>query len=72
MATTIPEIAEALSTVLTTTADEAAHDTKFVRRRSKLTGSIFVQTLTLGWLGNPRAALGLKQAKSPAFGAESL
>ena len=57
MATTIPEIAEALSTVLTTTADEAAHDTKFVKRRSKLTGSIFVQTLTLGWLANPRAAL---------------
>src|SRR5205809_864972 len=57
MATTIPEVADALSTVLGATADEAGHDTRFVKRRSKLTGSIFVQTLTLGWLANPQAAL---------------
>jgi len=57
MATTIPEVAEALSTVLTATADEAAYDTKFVQRRSKLTGSIFVQTLTFGWLAKPHATL---------------
>src|ERR1700676_1248107 len=57
MVTTIPEVAEALNAVFTATADEAAHDTKFVKRRSKITGSLFVQTLTLGWLANPQATL---------------
>lgn len=57
MATTIPEVAQALRSVLSTWADEAARDTRFVRRRSKLTGASFVQTLTFGWLANPEASL---------------
>jgi hypothetical protein len=57
MAASIPEVAVALSTVLTTTADEAARDSRFVKRQSKLTGSVFVQTLTLGWLADPQATL---------------
>src|SRR5271170_4699803 len=57
MATTIPEIAEALSAIFTSTAEAAARDTKFVQRRSKMSGEAFVQTLTFGWLANPQATL---------------
>ena len=57
MATTIAEVAQALRSVLSTWADEAARDTRFVQRRSKLTGAAFVQTLTFGWLANPEASL---------------
>jgi Transposase DDE domain len=57
MASTIPEVAQALRSVLSTWADEAARDTRFVQRRSKLTGAAFVQTLTFGWLANPEASL---------------
>jgi len=57
MATTIPEIAQALGSVFTTIADEAALETRFVQRRSKMTGAGFVQTLAFGWLANPQATL---------------
>lgn len=57
MATSIPEVAAALGSVFTTTAEEAARHTKFVRRRSKLTGPTFVQALTFGWLAKPQATL---------------
>lgn len=55
--TTLPEVAEAMQTVLTTTADIAAHETHFTKRRSKLTGSKFTQTLVFGWLSNPQATV---------------
>ena len=54
---TIPQIAEAMQTVLTTTADQAAHETGFVQRESKMGGASFAQTLVLGWLENPQATL---------------
>lgn len=57
MAATVDDVALALRSVLTTTAEAAAHDSGFVRRRSKLTGAAFVQTLTFGWLDNPEATL---------------
>jgi hypothetical protein len=57
MATTIPEVTDALASVLTTTADDAARETGFVQRRSKLMGAGFVQTLTFGWLAKPEATL---------------
>jgi hypothetical protein len=57
MAVTVPEVAQALDSVLTTVADDAAQTTKFVQRQSKLTGAAFVQTLTLGWLAKPEATL---------------
>ena len=44
----IPQISEAIQTVLTTTADASAQKTGFTKRQSKLTGSAFVQTLVLG------------------------
>jgi Transposase DDE domain len=57
MAATVADVALALRDVLTTTAEAAAHDSGFVRRRSKLTGAAFVQALTFGWLDNPEATL---------------
>lgn len=55
--TTLPEVAEAMQTILTTAADIAAHKTHFTKRQSKLTGSKFTQTLVFGWLSNPQATL---------------
>lgn len=54
---TIPQVSEAIHTVLSSVADEAARQTGFVRRHRRLKGSTFVQTLVLGWLGNPDASL---------------
>ena len=52
---TITQVSQAMQTVLTTVADTAARATGFVQRRSKLTGALFTQTLTLGFLSNPQA-----------------
>jgi hypothetical protein len=54
---TIPQVAEAMQTVLETTAKEVARATKFVQRESKMGGAEFAQTLTFGWLENPQATL---------------
>ena len=54
---TIPQVAEAMQTVLTTTADSAARETGFVQRESKMGGAVFAQTLVFGWLENPEATL---------------
>ena len=53
----IPQIAQCLQTVLTQTADQAAYKTGFTQRRSKLTGSAFVQSLVFGWLSDPDSSL---------------
>jgi hypothetical protein len=53
--TSIPQMAKALRTVLTTTANRAARTTRCVHRRSKLSGAKFVQPLVFGWLANPEA-----------------
>lgn len=52
----IPQVAQALRTVLTRVANRAARATRFVQRRSKLSGAKFVQTLVFGWLANPDAS----------------
>src|SRR2546423_2637357 len=52
---TIPQVSQAVQTVLTTVADAAARATRFVQRQSKLTGALFTQTLVLGFLANPHA-----------------
>lgn len=54
---TVPQVAVALQTVLTTDADRAARATRFVQRESKMGGAEFAQTLTFGWLANPEATL---------------
>ncbi len=51
--TTIPELAEAMQTLLTTTADEVARKQGFVKRRRKVSGAKFAQTLVFSFLANP-------------------
>jgi hypothetical protein len=51
------DVARALQSVFTSTADLAARATRFRQRQSKLTGSVFVQALTFGWLNKPEATL---------------
>lgn len=53
---TIPQVTQAMQTVLTTVADAAARATGFVQRNSKFTGAHFVQTLTFGFLADPHAS----------------
>jgi hypothetical protein len=53
----LAQVASALQVVLTVVAEEAARQSGFVRRVRQWTGATFVQTLVLGWLGNPRASL---------------
>ncbi len=53
--TTLTQLCQAIQTVLTTAADHAARATRFVQRRSKLTGAKFVQTLVFTWLDEPNA-----------------
>ena len=53
----IPQVASAMQTVLTTISDTIALATGFVKRRRKLTGCKFVQTLVFGWLANPQSTL---------------
>jgi hypothetical protein len=55
--TTVPQLAQTLQGVFTTTADAAARATGFVQRRSKLSGAAFVQALVFGWLADPHASL---------------
>jgi hypothetical protein len=53
----IPQVVSAMQTVLTTVSDTIASLTGLVKRRRKLTGSKFVQTLVFGWLANPQSTL---------------
>src|SRR5438093_2141198 len=65
----IPQVAKVLRTVLTSTANRAARATRFVQRRSKLSGAKFVQTLVFGWLANPQATYEeLAQTAAPLGG----
>jgi hypothetical protein len=50
-------MAQAFRTFFEQTAEATARQTKFVLRRSKLTGAVFVQTLVLGWGEQPEASL---------------
>lgn len=52
---TLSQVPEKMQQILTTTADDAALNTGFVKRNRKLTGSQFVQTLVFTWLENPDA-----------------
>ena len=57
MNATIPQVADTMQTILTTVADEAARETGFTERASKMTGARFVQTLVFGWMADPQATL---------------
>lgn len=54
---TIPQVATAMQTVLTSLADQAGRASDFIVRQTKLTGSAFVQTLVFGFLANPDATV---------------
>jgi hypothetical protein len=43
--------------VLTDVANKTARATNFIKRKVKVTGSNFCQTLVMGWLANPEATL---------------
>lgn len=53
----IASLPRILQHLLTTEANQAAIRSGFVRRRRKLSGATFVQTLVFGWLNRPAASL---------------
>lgn len=56
--TTIPQVAQAMQTLLTETAREQGAGSGFVRRRSgKLDGASWTQILVFGWWADPAASL---------------
>lgn len=52
---TAAQLAHTLRTILTTTAETATRDARFIKRERKLTGAAFVQGLVFGWLAHPEA-----------------
>ena len=57
MTVTIDQLADALKTLFTTEAEQAAKDSGMIRRRRKLTGADFVQALVFHWLEDPQATI---------------
>jgi hypothetical protein len=57
VAISVQSLAAALQTLLTQVAEEAARASGFIRRRRKITGAGFVQSLVLGWMADPHAKL---------------
>src|SRR3954452_21738057 len=55
--TTIPQIAEAMRHVLTTTAQDLERSSGFVQRASKFNGPLLAQTLVFGYWQQPQATL---------------
>lgn len=53
--TTITNLSQTLQTLLTTTADQLAKQTGFIRRQREVTGAGFAQALVLGGLAQPNA-----------------
>lgn len=53
----IPKISESMQEVLITKAEIFAKQTGFSQRKSKMSGSIFSQTLVFGWWSNPVSTL---------------
>jgi hypothetical protein len=67
---TIPQVAQAMQDVLTKEADRAGRQTGFVQRESKVSGSIFTQTLVFGLQANPQATLENLTQTSAALGVQ--
>lgn len=55
--TTVTELHEAAQRVLIHAAEAVSRTSGFTKRRSKLSGPAFVQTLVIGWLSQPQARL---------------
>jgi hypothetical protein len=60
--------AQKMMAFVETVAERFSYETQFVRRRSKMTGSLFLKTLLLGWLKNPQAGLMLLCQRAQEFG----
>lgn len=57
MSPTFHAVTRNLQSLFSGTANLLARQTGFTQRRSKMTGSVFAQTLVFGWLHNPQATL---------------
>lgn len=66
--TTIPELTESVQTLLTTTANRLAVETKFIQRQRQVTGAGFAQTLVLGGLADPEATRKQQQQTAAKVG----
>ena len=55
--TLVKEVSKAMQRVLIEKADKLAIRSGFIKRRVKITGSKFCQTLVMGWLNKPEASL---------------
>jgi hypothetical protein len=67
---TIAQIAQAMQTVLTTTADRLGRKVGFVQRTGKLDGSHFVQTLVFAFMDKPQATYEDLSQSAAAVGVE--
>lgn len=64
----LPQVAQAIQTVLTDVPEAVARTAGFLKRRSKLTPARFVQTLVLGWWQHPDATLEQLSQMAAALG----
>jgi hypothetical protein len=64
----LPQVAQAIQTVLSAIPDEVARATGFLKRRSKVTADCFVESLVLGLWQHPTATLEQVSQTSAALG----
>jgi hypothetical protein len=57
MTLTVDQLADALQTLFTADADQAAQESGMIRRRRKLAGAAFVQAVVFHWLEEPGATI---------------
>src|SRR5258708_3159076 len=57
MTLTVAQLAQAMQTLLTADAEQAAREAAFVKRKRQLTGPAFAQALVFGWMAKPDATL---------------
>jgi Transposase DDE domain len=55
--TSIPQVSAIVQQLVSETANAIAVASGFSKRRAKITGAVFVQTLVFGWLANPEATM---------------
>ena len=53
----VTQLAASMQKVLSEDAEQLGRSTGFIQRQRKLSGSVFAQTLVLGWLAKPDASL---------------
>ncbi len=65
----VAQVIDSLQNVLTTVAEQAARETGFVKRASKLSGAKFAQATVFGWWAEPQARLEQLAQTATALGA---